>query len=318
MAEIEKTEFEFPDEVEVNARKGGKVVEPESDEPEIEVVDDTPPEDRGRKPMTEPPKEVTDDELSKYDESVQKRIKHFTKGYHDERRAKESAEREREEALRFAQSLAEENKKLKGSVNQNQTALLEQAKKVVANELESAKRQYKEAYEAGDSDALVDAQEALTSAKMKSEKVNNFRPTPLQDTETPVQITQRPQPAAPVDDKLLAWQDENQWFGSNKRMTAYALGLHEDLVGEGIPAGSEEYYRRINTDMRERFADQFGADEPADAKPQRTKSNNVAPATRSTAPRKIVLTQTQVNLAKRLGVPLELYARKVAEEMRKT
>ena len=317
MAEIEKTEFEFPDEVEVNARKGGKVVEPESDDPEIEVVDDTPPEDRGRKPMTEPPKEVTDDELSKYDESVQKRIKHFTKGYHDERRAKESAEREREEALRFARSLAEENNKLKGSVNQNQTALIEQAKKVVANELETAKRQYKEAYEAGDSDALVNAQEALTSAKMKADKVNNFRPTPLQVEKTEVQPAYQPQPAAPVDDKLLAWQDQNQWFGSNKRMTAYALGLHEDLVGEGIPAGSEEYYRRINTDMRERFADQFGADEPADAKPQRTKSNNVAPATRSTAPRKIVLTQTQVNLAKRLGVPLELYARKVAEEMRK-
>ena len=288
MAEIEKTEFEFPDEAEENPRKGGKVVEPESDVPEIEVVDDTPPEDRGRKPMTEPPKEVTDDELSKYDESVQKRIKHFTKGYHDERRAKEAAEREREEALRFAQSLAEENKKLKGSVNQNQTALLEQAKKVVANELEVAKRQYKEAYEAGDSDALVNAQEALTSAKMKAEKVNNFRPTPLQEEETPVQITQRPQQAAPVDEKLLAWQDQNQWFGSNKRMTAYALGLHEDLIGEGIPAGSDEYYRRINADMRERFADQFGADEPADAKPQRTKSNNVAPATRSTAPRKIV------------------------------
>ncbi len=317
MAEIEKTEFEFPDEVEVNARKGGKVVEPESDEPEIEVVDDTPPEDRGRKPMTEPPKEVTDDELAKYDESVQKRIKHFTKGYHDERRAKETAEREKEEALRFARSLAEENKQLKGSVSQNQTALLEQAKKVVANELETAKRQYKEAYEAGDSDALVNAQEALTSAKMKSEKVNNFRPAPLQEEKTEVQPAYQPQPAAPVDEKLLAWQDQNQWFGSNKRMTAYALGLHEDLVGEGIPAGSEEYYRRINTDMRERFADQFGADEPADAKPQRTKSNNVAPATRSTAPRKIVLTQTQVNLAKRLGVPLELYARKVAEEMRK-
>ena len=317
MAEIEKTEFEFPDEVEVNARKGGKVVEPESDAPEIEVVDDTPAEDRGRKPMSEPPRDVTDDELSKYDESVQKRIKHFTKGYHDERRAKESAEREREEALRFARSLAEENNKLKGSVNQNQTALLEQAKKVVANELETAKRQYKEAYEAGDSDALVNAQEALTSAKMKAEKVNNFRPAPLQEEKTDVQPAYQPQPAAPVDEKLLAWQDQNQWFGSNKRMTAYALGLHEDLVGEGIPAGSEEYYRRINTDMRERFADQFGADEPADAKPQRTKSNNVAPATRSTAPRKIVLTQTQVNLAKRLGVPLELYARKVAEEMRK-
>jgi hypothetical protein len=267
--------------------------------------------------MTDPPKEVTDEELSKYDESVQKRIKHFTKGYHDERRAKESAQREKDEALRFAHAMADENQKLKGSVNQNQTALLEQAKKVVASELADAKRQYKTAYEAGDSDALVEAQAALTSAKLKEDRVNNFRPAPLQVEKTTVQTTQQPQQAAPVDDKLLAWQDKNQWFGANKRMTAYALGLHEDLVGEGIPAGSDEYYRRINTDMRERFSEQFGSDDSVDAKPQRTKSNIVAPATRSTAPRKIVLTQTQVNLAKRLGVPLELYARKVAEEMRK-
>lgn len=319
MADTEQTEFEFPDEAEANPRKGGKVVEPEAElEPEIEVVDDTPPEDRGRTPMEEPPKEVTDEELDKYsDQSLKKRLAHLGKGYHEERRAKEAAQREKEEALRIAQAVIEENKKLKGSVSQGQTALIEQAKKVVANELEEAKRQYKAAYEAGDSDALVEAQEALTSAKMKAERVNNFRPAPLQEEKTEVQTTQQPQPAAPVDEKLLAWQDQNQWFGSNKRMTAYALGLHEDLVGEGIPAGSDEYYKRINADMRERFADQFGADEPADAKPQRTKSNVVAPATRSTAPRKIVLTQTQVNLAKRLGVPLELYARKVAEEMRK-
>ena len=317
MAEIEKTEFEFPDEKEENPRKGGNVVEPESNNPEIEVVDDTPEEDRGRKPMTEPPKEVTDEELAKYDEGVQKRIKHFTKGYHEERRAKESAEREKDEALRLAQAVLAENKKLKGSVNQNQAALLEQAKKVVSGEVETAKRMYREAYEAGDTDKLVEAQEALTQAKIRADKVNNFRPAPLQVDETPVQIEQQPTRPAPVDDKLLAWQDQNQWFGSNKRMTAYALGLHEELVSEGIPSGSDEYYRRINTDIRERFSDQFGADESVDAKPQRTKSNNVAPATRSTAPRKIVLTQTQVNLAKRLGVPLELYARKVAEEMRK-
>jgi hypothetical protein len=317
MAEIEKTEFEFPDEAEDNPRKGGKVVEPESEAPEIEVVDDTPPADRGRTPMAEPPKEFAEDELTKYDEGVQKRIKHFTKGYHEERRAKEAAQREKDEALRFAQSLAEENKKLKGSVNQNQTALLEQAKKVVANEIEAAKRQYKMAYESGDSDALVEAQEALTSAKMKAEKVNNFRPTPLQEEETPVQMAPQPPRPAPLDEKLLAWTEKNQWFGPNKRMTSYALGLHEDLVGEGIPAGSEEYYRRIDADIRERFSEQFGAEESVDAKPQRTKSNIVAPATRSTAPKKIVLTQTQVNIAKRLGVPLELYARKVAEEMRK-
>jgi hypothetical protein len=314
MAEIEKTEFEFPDEKEENSRKGGKVVEPD---PEIEVVDDTPEEDRNRKPMVEPPKEITDDELSKYDEGVQKRIKHFSKGYHEERRAKETAQREKDEALRIAQTVFEENQRLKGSVNQNQTALLEQAKRVVENEVESAKRQYKEAYDSGDSDKLVEAQEALTNAKIRADKVNNFKPTPLQVQETPVQnVSQQPKPAA-VDDKLLAWQDENPWFGSNKRMTAYALGVHEDLVGEGIPAGSAEYYRRIDADIRSRFSEQFGADESVDAKPQRTKSNNVAPATRSTAPKKIVLTQTQVNIAKRLGVPLELYARKVAEEMRK-
>jgi len=316
MAEIEKTEFEFPDEAAENPRKGGKMVEPEQ-EPEIEIVDDTPEEDRNRTPMENPPKDVPEDELAKYDESVQKRIKHFSKGYHEERRAKEAAEREKEEALRFAKAVAEENKRLKGSVNQGQSALLEQAKRVIQSEVEDAKRLYKEAYESGDSEKLLEAQEALTNAKIRADKVNNFKPTPLQVDETPVQIEPQPTKAAPVDEKLLAWQERNQWFGTNKRMTAYALGVHEDLVSEGIPSGSDEYYKRIDADMKERFSEQFGAEESVDAKPQRTKSNNVAPATRSTAPKKIVLTQTQVNLAKRLGVPLELYARKVAEEMRK-
>jgi len=323
MAEIEKTEFEFPDEAEANPRKGGKVVDPEPEieiqtaDAEIEIVDDTPARDRGREDLKEPIREVTDEELSKYDEGVKKRIKRFAEGYHTERRAKESAEREKEEALRIAQAVFEENKRLKGSVNQGQAVMLEQAKKTIQQEVDDAKRLYKEAYESGDSERLIDAQEALTNAKIRADKVNNFKPTPLQVDETPVQIAQQQPKATPVDEKLLAWQDKNQWFGQNKRMTAYALGLHEDLVSEGIPSGSEEYYRRIDTDMRERFSDQFGADTSVEAKSQRAKSNNVAPATRSTAPRKIVLTQTQVNLAKRLGVPLELYARKVAEEMRK-
>jgi hypothetical protein len=176
---------------------------------------------------------------------------------------------------------------------------------------------YREAYEAGDTDKLVDAQEALTNAKIRADKVNNFRPAPLQEEETPVQITPQPQQVAPVDEKLLAWQDRNQWFGSNKRMTSYALGLHEELVDSGIRVGSDEYYRRIDTDLRDRFPDQFGAGGSVDAKSQRTKSNVVSPATRSTAPRKIVLTETQVNLAKRLGISLESYAREVAKEMRK-
>lgn len=320
MAETEKTEFEFPDEAEQNPRKGEKVVETEAiedDKPEIEVVDDTPEEDRYRTPMAEPPQDPTEEELASYSESVKNRFKHFTKGYHEERRAKEAAQREKDEAIRLAQTVLEENKRLKGSVNQGQQVLLEQAKRVVSSEIEEAKRQYKEAYESGDADKLLEAQEALTTAKIRADKVNNFKPAPLQEQETPVQITPQPQQAAPVDEKLLAWQDRNQWFGSNKRMTSYALGLHEELVESGIRVGSEEYYKRIDTDIRERFPDQVGAGESVDAKPQRTKSNIVSPATRSTAPKKIVLTQTQVNIAKRLGVPLELYARKVAEEMRK-
>ena len=262
---MEKVEFEFPDEAAANPRKGGAVVKSEDDTPEIkveeesgvEIVDDAPPEDRNRKPMAEPPKELTDEELNKYDESVKKRIQHFTKGYHEERRAKEAAFREREEAIRAAQAIAEENKRLKGSLSQGQTALLEQAKKVVSNELEEAKRSYKLAYESGDSDALVAAQEALTAAKMKADRIENFRPAPLQQPQTEVQIPQQQVQAPRQDPRLLAWQERNQWFGTNKRMTAYALGVHEDLVSEGISPGSDEYYQRIDTDMRDRFSDAF-------------------------------------------------------------
>ena len=324
MADIEKTEFEFPDEAEANPRKGGKVVEPapeieiESNEkPQIEVVNDVPEDDRDREPLGFDPADPTDEELASYTESAKKRLKLFTKGFHDQRRAKEAAEREKDEAFRIAATVAEENKRLKGSLSQGQNALLEQAKRTVSNEIEEAKRMYREAYEAGDTDKLVDAQEALTNAKIRADKVNNFRPAPLQEEETPVQITPQPQQVAPVDEKLLAWQDRNQWFGSNKRMTSYALGLHEELVDSGIRVGSDEYYRRIDTDLRDRFPDQFGAGGSVDAKSQRTKSNVVSPATRSTAPRKIVLTETQVNLAKRLGISLESYAREVAKEMRK-
>jgi hypothetical protein len=268
--------------------------------------------------MEEPPKDVTDEELAKYDESVQKRIKHFTKGYHEERRAKETALREREEALKLAQTIVEENKKLKGSLSQGQSALLEQAKKNIAHEVEAARAKYKAAYESGDSDALVAAQEEMTSVKLKSDRVNNFKPTPLQEENFDVQPTQQVNQVQKVDPELASWQDRNTWFGPNKRMTAYALGVHEDLIADGIPAGSKEYYRRIDAEMQERFSDVFGSEKTGDAQtPPAKKTNVVAPATRSTAPRKVVLTKTQVEIAKRLGVPLELYARKVAEEMRK-
>jgi hypothetical protein len=318
MAEIEKVEFEFPDE---KGEAEDKVnVEAESAD-EIEIVDDTPPEDRGRKPMVEPPKEFADDELAKYDSSVQQRIKHFTKGYHEERRAKETAMREREEALRLAQTIVEENKKLKGSLGQNQAAVLDSYKKLAANDLEKAKAKYKEAYESGDSQAITEAQADLTTAAMRAERVNNIKSPALQPEKTDVQ-TQQEERSEPVttsapDYKAQEWQQKNQWFGKDEEMTSFALGLHTKLINSGINPKSDEYYERLNSRIRQVFPESFESEKTVDAPPPRPAKSNVAPATRSTAPKKIVLTQTQVNLAKRLGVPLELYARKVAEEMRK-
>jgi hypothetical protein len=315
MAEIEKTEFEFPDE---KAEAESKV---NTEADDIEIVDDTPPADRGRTPMNEPPKEFADDELAKYDASVQHRIKHFTKGYHEERRAKEAALREREEALRIAQDIVEENKKLKGSLGQNQAVMLDGFKKMAANDLEKAKAKYKEAYESGDSDALTEAQAYLTSATIRAERVNNMKAPPLQEEKTAVQTRQEersePVSAPQPDYKAQEWQQKNKWFGVDEEMTSFALGLHTKLINSGVNPKSEEYYERLNGRLRQVFPESFESEKTVDAPTPRPAKSNVAPATRSTAPRKIVLTQTQVNIAKRLGVPLELYARKVAEEMRK-
>ena len=300
--------FKFPHERE-EEKAAELQVEVEGDT-EIEVVDDTPEPDRGRAPMKEPPAEVTDDELAQYSEGVKKRIQHFSKGYHEERRAKEAALREREEALRLAQTLVEENKKLQGSLGQGQQALLEQAKKVVANEVEQAKSKYKQAYESGDSDALVAAQEELTAAKIRAERVNNFKPAVAKPEVPVVQPAPRPEPQVQLDTKARAWQEANPWFGSDDEMTAVALTVHKKLVEGGVDTNSDEYYERINSRVRQLFPDSFPSEKPK-------KSSVVAPATRSTAPKKIVLTQSQVAIAKRLGLTNEQYARAVAEEMRK-
>jgi hypothetical protein len=278
-------------------------------------VDDTPKKDRGKKPSA-PPDELTDDELESYSEKVKKRLQHFSKGYHDQRRAAEQAAREKAELEAMAARLVEENKKLKGTVGQNQQAMLEQAKKMAERELEEAKTKFKAAYDAGESDAVVAAQEALTNAKLKADRVNNIKLPALQSDETEVQ-TQTSAPA--VDDRAVQWQKANTWFGPDDEMTSFALGLHQKLVKQGVNPRSDEYYEKINSRMRQVFPDAFDdveEDEPEETKPRR-KTNVVAPATRSTAPKKIVLTQTQVALAKRLGVPLEEYAKQVAMEMRK-
>ena len=304
MANLDKEEFSFPDE---------EVKKPAAEDDggvdvEIEVSNK-------KEPVAA---KDDDDEIDRYDEKVKKRIADLQSGFHAERRRAEEAAREREEAIAFAQSVAEENKKLKGSLSEGQTALLEQAKKVVSNEVEEAKRRYKNAYESGDSDALVEAQELLTAAKIKMDRVNNFKPA-LQKEETEVKIAPREVPRQPeVDPKAARWQNENSWFGSDDEMTSFALGLHTKLIKSGIDPNSDEYYAKLNSRIRQVFPENFDLEnnEPETRQSQsapRQKSNVVAPATRSTSSSKIRLTPFQVTMAKKFGVSHELMAQKIAE-----
>ena len=304
-----KTAEDFAEPAKEPSAPAGKM-DTDDDDLEIDVVDDTPKADRNRKP-SEPPTDVTDEELEDYSDKVRKRIQHFSKGYHDERRAKEEALRQSQELERVTQTLMEENKKLKGNVNKNQTALLEQAKKNAAIETEAAKRSYKEAYESGDSDAVLEAQEKLTSAKLKSDKLANFKIPALQEEETPVKPEPESAPAVQVDERAADWQKTNSWFGNDDEMTSLALGLHNKLVKQGVSPQSDEYYETIDARMRQVFPDNFEEAEP------KRKTQVVAPATRSTAPKKVTLTRTQVQIAKRLGLTPQQYAKQVALDMRK-
>ena len=307
-------EFKFPDEIEKENPEELQIEVEGEGETEIEVVDDTPEKDRGRAPMKEPPAEVTDDELAQYSEGVKKRIQHFSKGYHEERRAKEAALREREEALKVTQALLEENKRLQGTVGQGQQVMVEQAKKVAQTELDEAKRKLKDAHEAFDTDAIIEAQEALTTAKMKLERVNSFKP-PVQAPQNAVQPQPQPQQAQPqqppqVDDRTRAWLEANPWFNKNKQMTAVAMAMHYELTeDEGVDPGDPQYFRRIDSRVRELFPGAFSPE-------KQRKTSVVAPASRSTAPKKIVLTQSALAIAKRLGLTPEQYARQVALDMR--
>ena len=349
---IQQVEFEFPDpdkeenlqevevpqeepkaeEIEVEGVEGRKTIEKPAEkekviqagEVEIEVVDDVPPEDRGRKPSP-PPEEVTNEELENYSEKVKNRIKHFSKGYHDERRAKEAAEREREALEQYAKNLINENQQLKSKTDQSHNALIQSARKQVEAELDMAKRQYRQAYESGEPDAVLEAQTMLNAAQIRMERVNGLKPKETAKQQTalqPEQNTVQSQQLAPEpqrDVKAESWRDENPWFGSDDEMTAFALGLHNKLTKEGADPRSDEYYEKINSRMRQVFPDQFddGIEDEPEVTPKQKLSNVVAPATRSTAPKKIRLTPSQIAIANKLGVPLEIYAKQAAELARK-
>ena len=305
---MDADKFKFPDEVEDKKPKATE------DDFEVEIVDDTPPEDRGRKPLNKEVEDPTEEELEEYGARSKQRIKELTHARHDERRAKESALREREEALRVAQQLVDENRKLRGYVNTGTEAYAQTVTKNAEMELDAARREYKSAQEAYDNDAMLAAQEKMLDAKLKLQQAQNFKPVPLQERETDVQITQ-PQPKAPqADEKSLRWQQKNQWFGADgfEDLTSYALGLDMKLRNNGVDPRSDAYYEHIDARLREKFPETFGqtTTEPSGQTSSATspKPTVVAAVTRTSGASKVRLTQTQVALAKKLGLTPQQYA----------
>lgn len=307
----EKTEFVFPDEKEQEVKDTKPDVKA-SDEG-VEIIDDTPEKDRGRKPLDKEVIDPTDEELNSYSDGVKKRIAELTHAKHDVRRAKEAVERERDEALRAAQAVYEENKKLQQKLNENQNSYVSQSQKLIESDVAKAKADLKAAHESGDTDKFLEAQEALNLAMIQLDKVKSFKPKPLQKDETtdkvPSQQAQTP-PVPQPDVKATAWRAKNSWFGEDEEMTSLALGLHNKLLRQGYDVQSDRYYNTIDTEMRKRFPEAFEEEsKPSSSKPPATV---VAPSDRATSAKKIRLTQTQIQIAKRLGVPLENYARQVA------
>ena len=301
--------YKFPDEAE------GPAVEVDvTPEIEVEVVDDTPPADRNREPLPqELVEELEKDDLAEYSTKVKQRLGQMKKVWHDERRAKESATREREEAVTVAQRYIAENNELKQRLGAGEKMLIGAVTKTATDELSASKQKLKEAYEAGDADAIADAQEEMTDAKFKLRDYQSYKPS-LQTQETGVESNQQAQaPRQVVDPKAETWRQKNTWFGVDEEMTALALGLHEKLVKEGIDTSSDAYYSRLNSTIRKRFPEYYDGDQTeSQGKPANRKAANVvAPATRSTAPNRVRLTQTQMGLAKKFGLTPEAYAREV-------
>jgi len=317
---VDREEFKFPDEIE--AENKAQENQEDSDDIQIEIEDDTPEPDRGKKPL---PKDLVDelekDDLEDYSEKVKKRLSQMKKVWHDERRAKEAAAREKEEALRFAQQQFEENRRLKQRLGVGEKVFLQEVTKAANNELVSAKEKLKQAYESGDSDRITEAQELLTDAKLKIQQYSRFQPSLQNENEgvQPQQQVQAPAQSAPaIDPKAESWKQQNTWFGTDEEMTALALGLHEKLVRSGVDPRSDDYYRQIDKTMRKRFPEAFEDDEEEPTQTRQTErssrnkpANVVAPVTRSTAPRQVRLTPTQVAIAKKLGLSNEQYAREL-------
>jgi hypothetical protein len=303
------TDFQFPDE-EVTGEQARET--PDEPEIQIEIEDDTPPEDRGRTPLPRPlVEELEKDELDKYDDVVKEKFKQMRKVWHDERREKEAAVREQRETLSIAQRLLNENQRYKEVLTSGEKQYVSMMKDKATAEVAAAKRAFREAYDAGDADRVIEAQEALNSAQFSLIEADRFKAPALQDDNFQEQLVYQPQNVVSVDPKAEAWQKRNSWFGQDEEMTAAALGLHRKLEKQGVSVGSDDYYGVLDKTMRKRFPENFGEEQGDTGReqPRPRATTVVAPAVRSTAPQKVRLKASQMSLIKKLGIPPEQYVK---------
>jgi hypothetical protein len=310
-------DYKFPHEIEENESSSEIDIDISAeDDVSIEIEDDTPEKDRRAKPLDYEVEDPSEEEIDNYTQGAQNRIKQLTHARHDERRAKEAVQREKEELERMAQSILDENRRLKEYVKSGEATYAETLQAKAEAEMEMARRRYKEAQESYDSESMLQAQENLTEAKMRLEAAKNFKPTPLQTHENAVQIQPSSQEAPRLDDKTLRWQAKNQWFGSPgyEEMTAFALGLHQKLVATGIDPRSDDYFARVDGRLKQVFPEVFGESEAAPKKADQSKkpATVVASSSRSSGAKKTVkLTTTQQRLADKFGLSHKQYAQEV-------
>ncbi len=291
-----------------------------SSEVQVEVVDDRPVEDQVSDRDSDAAYDGGSDEDAVQGGRAQKRIKQLRYEYHEERRQKEAAERLREEAVNYAQQVANQNNEMRQLLARGETVLLSEIKARSEADAARARSQYQDAYEAGDADKIAQAQERIAKVQYDRSKADEYQPMGerLLPQGPQPQPQRQVQQQVPPDPKVQDWVGKNSWFGQDEEMTSFAYGLHEKLVQkEGIDPRSDEYYNRIDQRMREvfpaKFAGETGTVGPAAN--QRT-STVVAPAQRAGGmPRKVQLTSTQVALAKRLGITPEQYAKQLLKDV---
>ena len=310
-------EYKFPDEED-------KGLPEDTLDIELEIEDDTPEKDRGKEAI---PKEMVDkfdaaDDEEELDEKAQAlRLKQYKKVYHDERRAKEAAFREQQEAVSLAKRVMEENKKLREQYSAGEKTYIETVQSQADLQVQVAQRAYKEALESGDPDRIVEAQTALNDAGYRVHKAKDFRPSTLQAEENDVQMQEVEQQRPKIDPKTKSWLDQNPWYGTKKAMSSYAVGIHEELLDEygQTVVGTDQYFRRIDRTMRDKFPEYFDTledkaepnEEVQKPAPKAKPSTVVAPATRSTASKQVKLKTSQQAIAKKLGLTPEQYAREL-------